>query len=73
MIMEWGVRRADDEDVEAYLEASGSEGLNLYHRWGFGEVESLDTLISSVNLLGAQPVKFVTAFMVRHPEPRKRE
>lgn len=46
MLLQWGLQKADEKGVEAYLESS-PEGLSLYRRFGFREVDHLDTWIEN--------------------------
>lgn len=40
MLVEWGVKRADELGIEAFVEAT-EEGKGLYAKWGFGVVEDV--------------------------------
>lgn len=42
--MKWALDQADAEGAEAYLEAS-AEGLSLYRRFGFMEVDAARSMV----------------------------
>jgi GNAT superfamily N-acetyltransferase len=54
LLLRWGLEKADQEEVEAYLEAS-PEGKPVYEHFGFWEVERLVVLDG----------KFLECIMVR--------
>jgi len=58
----WGIRKADEEDTETYLEAS-PDGKPIYEHCGFEEVERLVVLLEGKGNTGEK--EFVECFMVR--------
>lgn len=61
MLMRWGLERADEEGVEAYLEAS-PDGKPIYEHFGFVAQEEL---VVDLEGKGLGDKKFVEVFMVR--------
>jgi ribosomal protein S18 acetylase RimI-like enzyme len=61
MLMRWGLERADEEALEAYVEAS-PQGEALYERFGFRERERL---ILDLEGKGTREKEFVEIMMVR--------
>jgi ribosomal protein S18 acetylase RimI-like enzyme len=46
LMLRWGTGKADQEHLEAYLEAS-PEAVRLYERFGFREADRTDTFIEN--------------------------
>lgn len=59
--MQWGLRQADEEGAEAYLEAS-PDAVPLYERLGFREAGRTDTFIENERVKG---VWYRNLFMLR--------
>lgn len=74
MLIRWGVERSDDDGTETYLEAS-PEGLPIYKRFGFEEVErfAVDVEGKGEGVLGVDEKEFVEVFMVRPVGGKKME
>ena len=60
-LMRWGLRQADQQHVEAYLEAS-PDAVALYERLGFRETDRTDTFISNERVDG---VWYRNLYMIR--------
>ncbi len=60
-LMRWGLVQADEQNVEAYLEAS-PDAVPLYEKFGFREVERTDTFIKNESVDG---VWYRNLFMLR--------
>ena len=60
-LMRWGLVQADEQGVEAYLEAS-PEAVALYEKLGFREVEHTDTFIDNERVKGTW---YRNLFMIR--------
>jgi len=69
MLLRWGVQRADEDGVEAYLEAS-PEGKPVYERYGFREVERV---VVSLEGKGCSEEEYVEVFMVRPATKKKKK
>ena len=59
--MRWGLTQADEQGVEAYLEAS-PDAVPLYERLGFREAGRTDTFIENERVSG---VWYRNLFMLR--------
>lgn len=59
--MRWGLTQADEQGVEAYLEAS-PDAVPLYERLGFREAGQTDTFIENERVSG---VWYRNLFMLR--------
>jgi hypothetical protein len=59
--MRWGLKQADEQNVEAYLEAS-PEAVPLYEKLGFREAGRTDTFIKNEHVDG---VWYRNLFMLR--------
>lgn len=66
-ILRWGTEKADQQGVEAYLDAS-PDAVKLYERHGFREVGKLDTWIENDRVVGEW---YRNLFMVREPQTRE--
>lgn len=64
MLMRWGLERSDGDGAETYLEAS-PEGLPVYRRFGFEEVERLVVDLKGKGKDVLEEDEFVEVFMVR--------
>lgn len=63
-LLRWGIERSDEDGTETYLEAS-PDGLPIYQRFGFEEV---DRLVVELEGKGEGPLsekEFIEVFMVR--------
>jgi hypothetical protein len=60
-MLAYGCDKADEQGFEAYLEAS-PEAVQLYEKFGFRDVESLDTWIENERVKGCW---YRNLFMVR--------
>ena len=60
-LIHWGLEQADEQSVEAYLEAS-PDAVALYRNLGFGEWASTDTWIENERVKGT---KYRNLFMIR--------
>ncbi|GAB1739527.1 hypothetical protein NU219Hw_g4479t1 [Hortaea werneckii] len=69
MMINWGLERADQDNVEAYLEAS-PEAVSLYEKLGFENVASTDTWIQNERVKGEW---YRNLFMIRPPQGRKND
>ncbi|RMX77828.1 hypothetical protein D0869_09574 [Hortaea werneckii] len=67
MMINWGLERADQDNVEAYLEAS-PEAVSLYEKLGFENVASTDTWIQNERVKGEW---YRNLFMIRPAQGRK--
>ncbi|KAI7715111.1 hypothetical protein KC353_g6337, partial [Hortaea werneckii] len=67
MMINWGLERADQDNVEAYLEAS-PEAVSLYEKLGFENVASTDTWIQNDRVKGEW---YRNVFMIRPAQGRK--
>ena len=63
-LMRWGLKQADEQHVEAFLEAS-PDAVPLYERLGFREADRTDTFIENERVNG---VWYRNLFMIR-PAP----
>ena len=63
-LMQWGLNQADEQGVEAYLEAS-PDAVPLYERLGFREAGRTDTFIKNERVSG---VLYRNLFMLRLPK-----
>jgi hypothetical protein len=59
--MKWGLKQADEQNIEAYLEAS-PEAVPLYEKLGFREAGRTDTFIKNERMAG---VWYRNLFMIR--------
>jgi GNAT superfamily N-acetyltransferase len=62
-LLRWGIRKADEDAVEAYLEAS-PEGKPVYEHFGFKEMDRLVVQLKE-EMFGEK--EFIECMMVRHP------
>lgn len=60
-LMRWGLKKADEHGLEAFLEAS-PEAVPLYERLGFKEADRTDTFIKNERVDG---VWYRNLFMIR--------
>ncbi|KAI6860843.1 hypothetical protein KC338_g6799 [Hortaea werneckii] len=67
MMINWGLERADQDNVAAYLEAS-PEAVSLYEKLGFQNVASTDTWIQNERVKGEW---YRNLFMIRPGRGRK--
>ncbi|KAI6793500.1 hypothetical protein KC367_g7363 [Hortaea werneckii] len=67
MMINWGLERADQDNVEAYLEAS-PEAVSLYEKLGFENVAQTDTWIQNERVEGEW---YRNLFMIRPGQGRK--
>lgn len=65
-LMRWGLRQADEQKVEAFLEAS-PDAVPLYERLGFKEADRTDTFIENERVPGTW---YRNLFMIRAPAQR---
>jgi len=63
-LLRWGLERADQQGVEAYLEASPA-GKPIYEHFGFKEVERLVVDLDGRDPCGTGEKEFVEVMMVR--------
>ncbi|OTA31011.1 hypothetical protein BTJ68_08753 [Hortaea werneckii EXF-2000] len=66
-MINWGLERADQDNVEAYLEAS-PEAVSLYEKLGFENVAQTDTWIQNERVEGEW---YRNLFMIRPGQGRK--
>lgn len=62
-MMRWGLKQADEQGTEAYLEAS-PEAVALYEKFGFREAERTDTLINNERV---KETWYRNLYMIRPP------
>lgn len=62
-LMRWGLEQADNQGVEAYLEAS-PEAVPLYKNLGFREADKTDTFIDNERV---KQTWYRNLFMIRSP------
>lgn len=60
-LIRWGTKQADEQNVEAYLEAS-PEAVPLYEKLGFREAGRTDTFIENERVKGEW---YRNLFMIR--------
>lgn len=63
-LLRWGIGRADEEETEAYLEAS-PDGKPIYEHLGFSEVDRLVVELEGRGEGVLAEKEFVEVFMVR--------
>lgn len=63
-MLRWGLKQADEQNAEAYLEAS-PEAVPLYEKLGFREVGRIDTLIDNERV---KATWYRNLFMIRPAE-----
>ena len=68
MLIKWGVEQADRDGLECYIEAS-PDGLELYKRYGWEEVEDYDVEYEGED--GGKRV-YRTVLLVRKPKSTSR-
>ena len=66
-LVNWGLARADQDGTDCYLEAS-DEGLSLYRKLGFSEVDEVKV---DVQLNEGSIEKFRNLCMIRKPASPK--
>lgn len=64
-LIRWGLKQADEQHVEAYLEAS-PDAVPLYERHGFREAGQTDIFIENERVHG---VWYRNLFMIRPAQP----
>lgn len=65
-MLRWGTQRADEQKVEAYLEAS-PDAVPLYKKFKFEEADKLDTFIDNERV---KATWYRNVFMIRQPQPQ---
>lgn len=70
MLLKWGLKKADEEGTEAYLEAS-PDGKPIYEHYGFQEVERLVVPLDGKEAVVGEEKEFAECFMVRPVSEKK--